>query len=301
MQKANSMLQPFQYQGSKRLIAPVIIQRLQLSRDSELVEPFAGSAAVSVRAAIDRLAGCYWINDKNKPLADLWRVILEEPNRLVQDYSELWHAQKSDPQGFYITIRNRFNEDHNSADLFYLLSRAVKGAVRYNSMGHFNQSSDNRRLGTQPHIVAKRISAISNALRGRTRITAIDYRAMPALYEKGQVWYMDPPYQGVSSTRDSRYACTVVRSEFECFLADLIDMRVPFVLSYDGQTGTKTYGPPLPSELGLHRMELYAGRSTAATLLGRTEHTTESLYISPHLLGRMSCTKDTTKQLLLSP
>ena len=168
-------------------------------------------------------------------------------------------------------------------------------------MGQFNQSPDNRRLGTQPHILARRISVISGALRGRTRITSIDYRAMPELYEQGQVWYMDPPYQGVSSTRDSRYACTVVRAEFECFLGALVDMGVPFVLSYDGQTGTKTYGPPLPSELGLHRIELDAGRSTSATLLGRTERTTEVLYISPHLVESTFRPKRGAEQLVLIP
>jgi len=297
--KARSVSQPFQYQGSKRLIAPTIIQQLQLSSSSELVEPFAGSAAVSVRAAIERLAGSYWINDKNKPLSDLWRAIVDDPDHLVHEYSDLWHAQKSDPKGFYAAVRNRFNQNHYPADLLYLLSRAVKGAVRYNSMGHFNQSPDNRRLGTQPHVLAKRISAISYALRGRTRITSIDYQAMSELYEQGQVWYMDPPYEGVSSTRDSRYSCIAIRSEFECFLGVLVDMGVPFVLSYDGQTGTKTYGLPLPVELGLHRIELDAGRSTSATLLGRTERTTEVLYISPHLIGSPFCPKSSTEQLAL--
>lgn len=85
--KANVVSQPFQYQGSKRLIAPVILQRLQLSSDSELVEPFAGSAAVSVRAAIEGRAKSYWINDANKPLSDLWRAIVEDPDLLVHQYS----------------------------------------------------------------------------------------------------------------------------------------------------------------------------------------------------------------------
>ena len=303
--KANVMSQPFQYQGSKRMIAPVILKKLQLSSDSELVEPFAGSAAVSVRAAIEGRAKSYWINDANKPLSDLWSAIVEDPDLLVHQYSVLWHAQTDDPKGFYAEVRDRFNRHHSPADLLYLLSRAVKGAVRYNSAGQFNQSPDNRRLGTKPHILSSRLSTISHALKGRTHITSVDYREMPGLYRTGQVWYMDPPYQGVSSTRDSRYSCMVIRSEFESFLGVLIDMRVPFVLSYDGQTGTKTYGPPLSSELGLHRMELDAGRSTTATLLGRAERTTEVLYVSPSLnccayRTDDSSTESSTQQLTLS-
>lgn len=298
--KTKFMPQPFQYQGSKRLIAPTIIQYLQLSGDSELVEPFAGSAAVSIRAAIERLARSYWINDANKPLSDLWCAIVEDPDVLVQQYSILWHAQRDDPKVFYAKVRNRFNKEHRPSDLLYLLSRAVKGAVRYNSMGQFNQSPDNRRLGTKPHVLSTRISAISQALEGRTRITSVDYREMPEFYEPGQIWYMDPPYQGVSSTRDSRYAGAVIRSEFESFLEVLVDMRVPFVLSYDGQTGNKIYGPPLSTDLGLHRVELDAGRSTSATLLGRTDRTTEVLYVSSSLNTGVQGPKSVSEQLALS-
>jgi DNA adenine methylase len=36
--------------------------------------------------------------------------------------------------------------------------------------------------------------------------------------------------------------------------------------------------------LGLNKIEIEAGRSTQATLLGRKEITVESLYLSPNLL-----------------
>jgi DNA adenine methylase len=40
--------------------------------------------------------------------------------------------------------------------------------------------------------------------------------------------------------------------------------------------------------LGLHLVELDAGRSSQATLLGRAEVTVESLYLSPALAERLS-------------
>ena len=292
--------QPFQYQGSKRLIAPAILEKLQPSPDSVLVEPFAGSAAVSIRAAIEGSASAFWLNDTNEPLIELWRAIIEDPIGLVEQYTELWVSQKSDPKRYYLDVRERFNTYHGPADLLYLLSRAVKGSVRYNSAGQFNQSPDNRRLGTRPHTLAKRFRTISQVLNGRTRITSTDYRDMPQFFEPGQIWYMDPPYEGVSATRDSRYSCVVERSEFEGFLGRLLDIGVPFVLSYDGQTGMKTYGTPLPYELGLERVELDAGRSTSATLLGRVERTTEVLYLSPALqAATKNESKDRPEQLVM--
>jgi DNA adenine methylase len=47
--------------------------------------------------------------------------------------------------------------------------------------------------------------------------------------------------------------------------------------------GNRTYGKPLPAKLHLRLMEIDAGRSSQATLLGRSEMTVESLYLSPAL------------------
>jgi len=62
--------------------------------------------------------------------------------------------------------------------------------------------------------------------------------------------------------------------------------RIPFLLSYDGRCGTRSYGEPLPAGLRLTHLELEAGRSSQATLAGRAEHTVESLYMSPALAHR---------------
>ena len=66
-------------------------------------------------------------------------------------------------------------------------------------------------------------------------------------------------------------------------LADLRKRNIRFALSYDGMTGGKEYGPPLPDSLGLTRLLLHAGKSSQATLVGRSEETVESLYITPDL------------------
>jgi site-specific DNA-adenine methylase len=48
--------QPFQYQGSKRALAPLILQYLPVST-TRLVEPFCGSAALSIATAARGRAG----------------------------------------------------------------------------------------------------------------------------------------------------------------------------------------------------------------------------------------------------
>ena len=248
-----------------------------------LVEPFAGSAAVSIRAALEGRVDSLWLNDANEPLINLWNAILHDTYNLIEQYTAMWESQKYDPKDYYKLVRIRFNKHAEPVDLLYLLSRAVKGAVRYNSMGEFNQSPDNRRLGTRPQELARRLKVISTAMSKCTRTSSVDYFDLVDEYDPGQVWYMDPPYEGVSKQRDSRYVSTICRSEFETFLHDLNDHGVPYLLSYDGRTGERTYGKPLPAELGLERIEIKAGRSTTSTLQGRNEQTIESLYLSPNL------------------
>ena len=94
---------------------------------------------------------------------------------------------------------------------------------------------------------------------------------------------MDPPYRGVCGNRDQRYLPKVDHDEFCGWLSKLNDRNIMFAVSYDGRTGTKTYGEPLPDCLKLTQLEVRAGRSTQATLLGRSAVTYESLYLSPAL------------------
>jgi len=49
----------------------------------------------------------------------------------------------------------------------------------------------------------------------------------------------------------------------------------------------KSYGQNLPDELGMYRLEVEAGRSTQATLLGRDDITIESVYLSNNLVQKL--------------
>ena len=274
--------QPFQYQGSKRRLAPAILDYLPASF-GRLVEPFAGSAALSIATAIEGRAKSFWLNDLNKPLAALLQAIISEPEAVAEGYQSVWRSRDEITPDYYSDVRDQFNSSQDPVLLLYLIARCVKGAVRYNSDGRFNQSADKRRLGLQPHTLRKNLTSVSSLLKKRTRVTAKPFDAVLRETSAADIVYMDPPYQGVCTGRDSRYAASI---EFESFLDSLQDLNargVPYALSYDGRTGSKSYGVPLPSSLELEHVELDAGVSTQATLLGRDARTIESLYLSPFL------------------
>lgn len=271
--------QPIPYQGSKRQIAPHILRHFPATV-SRLVEPFAGSAAMSIALAARRRADSFWINDGHSPLIKLWREIIRRPDELADQYTLLWNEQLGCEREFFDRVRSRFNRDHHPADFLYLLARCVKAAIRYNTKGEFNNTPDNRRKGARPTEMQRRISRTSELLRGRTRLTSSDYKKVLDECTDEDLVYMDPPYQGVGGNRDQRYLPKVNHDEFCDELAKLNDRHIMFVVSYDGRTGTKVYGERLPNCLNLTHSEIRAGRSTQATLLGRTDVTFESLYLS---------------------
>jgi DNA adenine methylase len=67
----------------------------------------------------------------------------------------------------------------------------------------------------------------------------------------------------------------------------MVQRNLSFIISYDGRTGDRSFGRPLPPSLGLTHIEIHAGPSSQATLLGRSEHTVESLYLSSALVMRL--------------
>jgi DNA adenine methylase len=273
---------PIPYQGSKRLLAPLILEHFP-TRVVTLYEPFAGSAAITLAAAGRSLAAKFRIGDSLAPLADIWTRILADPERLADEYESLWRAQQADPRAFYDDVRRAFNEAGGSARLLYLLARCVKNAVRFSHAGDFNQSPDNRRLGRSPARMRGNILGAHELLRGRAQASAGDYAEAIRHATPDDLVYMDPPYQGTSGSNDQRYHQSFDRPRFVADLEGLLDRGVPFLVSLDGRTGAKTYGPALPAHLGLARVELHAGRSSQATLSGRATETYESLYLSPAL------------------
>lgn len=277
-----SVPQPIPYQGSKRQIAAAILARFPAEAD-RLVEPFCGSAALSLAAAQSKQVSSFWLNDANLPLMRLWREIIEQPHSLADRYEQLWQDQQCRARAFFDEVRSEFNRSHRPHHFLYLLARSVKAVIRYNSRGEFNNTPDNRRLGTRPAEMRRRILASSELLRGRTRLSHLEYKEVLDRCTPHDVVYLDPPYQGVSGQRDSRYGARVDHREFCEQLRSLARRDIRFLVSYDGRTGGKAFGPPLPVRLGLLRLELRAGRSSQATLLGRKHVTYESLYLSPAL------------------
>lgn len=278
--------QPIPYQGSKRVLAPLILKYFP-AHVHRLIEPFAGSAAISVAAAMRAKADYFLINDINAVLIHLLNKIVHHPEKIADEYEALWNAQLGNEKAFYLDARNRFNKNQRSDYFLYIMARCIKGAIRYNNNGEFNQSADNRRKGKKPLTMRREIALISKLLKGKSTFFAQDYFEMFKLANTDDLIYMDPPYQGTSSNRDTRYLSGLDFDVFVKNLHYLNEKNISYLISYDGKTGKKTYGTDLPKSLKLHKIMIEVGRSSQATLLGQKDITYEALYISKALADKL--------------
>jgi len=289
-----------QYQGSKRNLAPQILRYFP-QKFNRLIEPFAGMAAITIAVSKQRRAEQYVLNDLNEPLINILREAINNPQKLIEEYTNVWSEQITFEGGsveHFYKIRKDFNDGNKSAaNMLYLLARCVKGSVRYSTNGMFNQSPDKRRMGTNPKNLASNVYMISSFLKGKTEFSSVDYREVTKMAKRGDIVYMDPPYQGVCTTRDSRYFSGICFDDFVECVDELNSRGIDFVISYDGTCGEKQYGVDLPKELKLKKVMLNAGLSSQSLLLGKKEKTVEALYISPNLSDFTTST--TEEQLLL--
>jgi len=277
---------PIPYQGSKRWLAATICDCLP--KDTRvLFEPFAGSAAVTLRAASADAAKRFVIGDLHAPIATLWQAIIDTPFDLADEYERLWLEQDAVGREHFTQVRTAFNREPRPALFLYLLARCVKAAIRYNRVGEFNNTADHRRRGTRPATMRENIVRAAKVLSDRSTVYNADYLETLTDADPRDVIYMDPPYQGTSGERDSRYVKGMSFDEFCDGLSDLVHRELSLIVSYDGRIGDKIYGKRLPSSLGLRHFEVRAGRSSQETLLGRDGVTFESLYISECLLDRL--------------
>lgn len=81
-----------QYQGSKRLLAPKILEYFPKTINT-LFEPFSGMATLTIATAQQKRASAYHLNDLNAPLVMILQSAIETPELLIAEYSKIWNEQ----------------------------------------------------------------------------------------------------------------------------------------------------------------------------------------------------------------
>jgi len=235
-------------------------------------EPFIGGGAILFYFARQGAQA----SDIYAPLIGFWKLVRDEPKKLVNNYALQWKLLQEDLPGYFYVVRERFNKEERPEDLNFLMRTCVNGIVRFSKKGEFNNSFHLSRRGMLPEKFRDIVMEWSRRLFGvdfhvRDYAEAFE-QAMP-----GDFIYIDPPYIG----NKQRYIGDLDVERFYIELDKLNRRSVKWALSFDGSRGERDYKTILPADIYKRVIDLESGYSAVAKVLnGPIEQVTESLYLN---------------------
>lgn len=207
---------PFlKWAGNKNRVKHHIVPRLPQGK--RLVEPFAGSCAISLASDFDS----YLIADANADLIDMYQFIKVDVDAVIEAAEELFVPRNNEAEAFY-ELRLEFNQAvtsvRKSALFIYLNRHCFNGLCRYNASGGFNVPFGKYSGPTCPSAEIRGFSEFAQ----RCEFHHQSFEETFAMAEEGDVIYCDPPYIPLSATSNfTSYAKDGFGPEMQLLLARL--------------------------------------------------------------------------------
>ncbi|BAW16884.1 putative DNA adenine methylase [Streptococcus intermedius] len=184
--------------GKRQLISD--IEPLIPKKISTYVEPFVGGGAVLFHLQPKKVI----INDFNKELMNIYQVIKDNPNGLIEVLKK--HKELNSEDYFYEIRSLDRDEDYENLSneekagrIIYLNKTCYNGLFRVNRAGYFNTPYGKYK---NPSIVNEvTIKAVSNYFNSANiKFLTGDYKEALRRLRRGAFVYFDPPYMPISSS-----------------------------------------------------------------------------------------------------
>lgn len=202
--------------GGKSKLVPFIAQNLP-KNGQRLVEPFVGSASVSIQLDFDE----YLLNDTNQDLINLYQTLVNEKQEFI-DYAQSFFNDINNQESQFYQLREQFNHSTNivekSALFVYLNRHAFNGLCRYNRKGQFNVPFGKYKSPYFPK--QEMLNFVKKS--AKIRFFCGDFSQMFQHLTMNDVVYCDPPYVPLSETAlFTSYAKNDFNSDDQIRLANL--------------------------------------------------------------------------------
>ena len=177
----------FKWAGSKYNCLTQILGSLPPA--NRLIEPFAGSAVVSLNTHYSS----YLLAEFNGDLVAIYKHLQQQEEQFIA-YCQQFFIPENNCQERYYELRNQFNSlpqsELRSAIFLYLNRHGYNGLCRYNSKGVYNVPFGRH---TKPYFPLKEMLNFSKKSKDMHFIQS-DFRNSFSLAKPGDVIYCDPPY-----------------------------------------------------------------------------------------------------------
>jgi len=258
------MLPIIKWTGSKRFQASSIVDKFPKEINT-YYECFIGGGSV-LGELMERMLSTESIKvnkivciDINEDLIGIWKLVRDNPEKLIDGYESLYNMYNSSPEHeykkkVYAELKNKYNDlRRNNEDLEnrsiifnWLLRNCFNGLVRYSRNGDFNTSCHFSRNGIRPDKFKDIVYEWSYDLnKFNVEFIAGSYKDVIDIknINVNDVMYLDPPYANDSGMYDFD---SFNNTEFFDFLRKL---NCTYLLSYDGKSGKVNNTFDVPNDL----------------------------------------------------
>ena len=261
MNGASNPARPFRTQllkwiGNKQTRAAAII-RFFPDAFGAYFEPFLGGGGVLGVLAPQRALA----SDGFLPLMEIWRTLVEDKERLKQQYAERYALiAQLGKKCAYEQILRHYNTSPNGADLVFLCRSCFGGVVRFRRC----DGAMSTPVGIHEPITATNFAARVDAWNARVQGTDfqhLDFTAAMGRAQRDDLVYCDPPY--LDSQRILYGAQRFSLTELFDVIAACTQRGVKVALSIDGtkRSGRTLCDVSLPDNLFVREEFIPMGRS----------------------------------------
>jgi DNA adenine methylase len=242
--------------GNKQRFAGQIVSHFPRNFN-QYFEPFVGSGAVLATLA----PKCAVASDVFPPLVEIWRTLVEDPEKLKHWYAGRWRQMvNGDKVAIYEKIKRAYNSNPNGADLLFLCRACYGGVVRFRKADGFMSTPCGIHDPIPPQKFNERVDEWNQRV-SHVEVRLADYREVMNDAQSGDLVYCDPPY---SYTQAILYGAQAFQLNdlFECI--DRCRSRGVFVaLSIDGtkKSGDLSCKLEIPHGLFDREIKIECGRS----------------------------------------
>lgn len=255
--------------GSKRPIAKQIVSHFSSEIDT-YYEPFIGGGSVFFELLrSDKSVNQFKISDANETLIEIYRLVKDSPEILIESYKKNWQALQDDSKFFY-SARDFYNESKCPLTFYFLTRTCYNGTIRYSKNGKFNTSHHFGRKGMEPKKVADSIIAHHNLMTDKDISFEVKSFEIVSPQNKNDVLYLDPPY----TNNKTLYFGNIDFGQFQEWLGQI---KCSWFLNINGVNSTDNEEPI--SVKFDQKILLNSGNSSFSRMKGKSVNVQEYFYV----------------------
>ena len=271
------MSELIKWSGSKDSQSDIIISYFP-KKINNYYEPFIGGGSILLKLLENNYnINKYMISDINNELIEIYKLIKNDPYRLISKYNE--HHTKFNMYNiefrkkYFHEIREKFNKYHLPDDFYFIMRTTTNGMPRYNRNKEFNNSCHFSRPGMDPKKV-ENIILKYNKLFNNNDIEFIckDYKSLN-IKQYDDFIYLDPPYENTKGMYFSNF-------NNKEFIEWINNINCKYALSYDGKINNDKVEHISPNYI--RHYYINSGNSSFRRVIGNSNDSvvSESLYLN---------------------